>query len=361
MSNKDKDGLLADLRRRVQKIPPLSDEPEFLQSNETLLRYLKARDWDVDEAEKAVEGTVEYRRSTRPLQVECHWCHDRPGFHSMRQVGFDELGRPVIYSCFAQATTHKNKVDDCVRHVTYLIENAKLTMKPGISTWVFVIDCTGLTLPACNPKLGYGVTQIMASHYPERLGMVICINHNPVFQGIWKAIRVFLHSNTISKMKLIRSKDKVVQTFQRYFPEELTTWLIEEISLNKRHPLPGPQATFWEKPAAISAHDPRGCPSYVTRYIDPCVADKRRKNSSGQCDHRPHPNIVDSIQGTVKEVSLTPEELAEREVARCMVGKESSAHRSVEDGDQGGIDIDAEEIEIGEAFRIPKGAASLNM
>lgn len=216
-------------------------------------------------------------------------------------------------------------------------------------------------MSACNPKLGYGVTQIMASHYPERLGMVICINHNPVFQGIWKAIKVFLHSNTISKMKLIRSKDKVIQTFQRYFPEELTTWLLDEISLNKRHPLPGPQATFWEKPAAISAHDPRGCPSYVSRFIDAYEADKRRKNSPGQCNHRPHPNIVDFIQGTVKEVSLSPEELAEREAARSMGGKEQSSHLSAEDVEQTGIDIDAEEIEIGEAFRIPKGAASLNM
>ena len=68
-------------------------------------------------------------------------CYDVLFFQ--RQVGHDEAGRPVIYSNFAQAATHKNSVEDSVAHVTYLIENAKRTMSPGVSSWVFVIDCTG--------------------------------------------------------------------------------------------------------------------------------------------------------------------------------------------------------------------------
>lgn len=60
-----------------------------------------------------------------------------------RQVGFDEAGRPVIYSNFAQANLRHNTSEDTICHCTYLIENAKRTMPPGVSTWVFVIDCTG--------------------------------------------------------------------------------------------------------------------------------------------------------------------------------------------------------------------------
>jgi hypothetical protein len=60
-----------------------------------------------------------------------------------RQVGFDESGRPVIYSCFAQASNSRNTVEDSVTHSTYLIENAKKTMPLGVSTWVFIMDCSG--------------------------------------------------------------------------------------------------------------------------------------------------------------------------------------------------------------------------
>ena len=72
-----------------------------------------------------------------------------------------------------------------------------------------VYNTPGISLPAYNPRLGYGATQLLSDHYPERLGMVICINHNQVFHGVWKAIKIFLHPNTIAKMKLVRSKRKV--------------------------------------------------------------------------------------------------------------------------------------------------------
>ena len=54
-----------------------------------------------------------------------------------------------------------------------------------------------MTLPSCNPKLGYSVTQIMSTHYPERLGLAICVNHSPVFQ--------VLSTHNYSPIKLINS------------------------------------------------------------------------------------------------------------------------------------------------------------
>ena len=54
------------------------------------------------------------------------------------------LGRPVIYACFAQAAVSKLTVEDAIAHVTYLIENAKVTMPPGIPSWIFIFDCTGI-------------------------------------------------------------------------------------------------------------------------------------------------------------------------------------------------------------------------
>ena len=40
----------------------------------------------------------------------------------------------------------KLTVEDAIAHVTYLIENAKVTMPPGVPSWVFVFDCTGKKL-----------------------------------------------------------------------------------------------------------------------------------------------------------------------------------------------------------------------
>lgn len=156
-----------------------------------------------------------------------------------------------------------------------------------------------MTIQACNPKLGYGVTQVMANHYPERLGLVICVNHNPVFQGIWKAMKVFIHPNTSSKVKLVKSKSKVKQTFLEVFPSELTEWILEEMRQNKIKPLPSTQREFWNKPSDSGRHDPRGCFSYVEKYIDR----SEKENAAFEILHKGHPNIMDSIKGKVKKSS----------------------------------------------------------
>lgn len=298
---------ILELKERLEAIEPLEEEPDFFTSDETIVRYLKSRDWNINEAEKMLKESIEYRRKVKPQHIDCRWCHERPGCHSIRQVGFDEAGRPVIYSNFAQATLRHNTTEDSVCHCTYLIENAKRTMKPGVATWVFVIDCTGMTIQTCNPKLGHGVTQVMSNHYPERLALVICVNHSPIFHGIWKAMKIFIHPNTVSKVKLIKSKSKVKQTFQDLFPLELSNWLLEEMKLNKTHPLISTQKEFWNKPQDIMAHDPRGCPSYVDKYINTIG-----KSESCEKAHKPHPNIISSVL-EVKHVTSSPVELVPKQ------------------------------------------------
>ena len=49
----------------------------------SLQRFLVARDYRVDDAEKLLKATTEWRRDYRPHVVDCRWCHERPGFHCM--------------------------------------------------------------------------------------------------------------------------------------------------------------------------------------------------------------------------------------------------------------------------------------
>ncbi|XP_074645463.1 phosphatidylinositol transfer protein 3-like isoform X2 [Tubulanus polymorphus] len=337
--------LIAQLKDRVKDVKPLEDDVDFFRKEETLTRFLKAREWKLNDAESLLRATIDWRRENRPLQMDCRWCRERPGFHNMRQVGFDELGRPIIYACFAQAATHKNTVDDSIAHVTYLIENAKQTMKPGVTTWVFIIDCTGMTLPACNPRLGYGVTQIMSNFYPERLGLVICLNHSPVFQGVWNAIKVFLHPNTVAKMKLIRSKKKRMDVFNKYFSAEMVKWLSTEIKNNKQRPLATTQQEFWKGPISPMDHDPRGAPSYVAEYIDSFPMRMNRKGT-----HKPHPNIIDFYTGRLAELSRSPD------VRRRAGADQRDAAMANGDESDADDDADAPELEIDEEFQIPKDA-----
>jgi hypothetical protein len=197
-------------------------------------------------------------------------------------------------------------------------------MTGDVSTWVFIMDCTGMTLPACNPRVGYGITHAMATYYPERLGLVICIHHNPVFQGVWNAFKVFLDPNTVAKMQLLRKKSKFSKAFTEHFDAELSSWVMEEVKLNKKltkhRTSYNPQREFWKAPetptvdGAVGAaatkpsattHDPRGCPSYVKKYIDTFLSSSNKWQPGQQPIHHPHPNIVDELRGVIKQVDTT--------------------------------------------------------
>jgi len=45
-------------------------------------------------------GTV----ATTLSSVVCSFCEKKPGYHPMRLVGIDNIGRPVMYVAFSQAS-----------------------------------------------------------------------------------------------------------------------------------------------------------------------------------------------------------------------------------------------------------------
>uniref|UniRef100_A0A1I8H5Z4 Thioredoxin domain-containing protein n=1 Tax=Macrostomum lignano TaxID=282301 RepID=A0A1I8H5Z4_9PLAT len=273
--------LLADLRQRVAGEEPLPGE-DYFQDEVTLLRFLRAREWNLDAAEKQLRGAIDWRRSYKPLTAECRWCIEEPGYHS---------------------NAKSNNTEDSIAHCTFLIENAKRTMKPGVTTWVFVIDCTGITLPLCNPSLGSGVIGVFSNFYPEHLERIVCVNHSSLFHGVWSAIRVFIDPKTVKKMKFIKGKEKIQRKFGQMFGDELTRWLVDEIRLNKQEPMSEAQEKFWEGPMRPNQHDPRGCPSYVEQFVDPYfLRVKQLELQSGEEStagglYRLHPNIADQQLG----------------------------------------------------------------
>ncbi|CAH8615138.1 unnamed protein product [Schistosoma rodhaini] len=207
-----------------------------------------------------------------------------------RQVGFDREGRPLMYACFAQCQTLKNNPDDVVCHMVYLIEHARRSIQTSVNTLVFIIDCTGLTVACCNPKIGKKFVQTFADCYPETLYKFILINHSTFFHGIWKAIKVFIDPNTVKKVKLLR-KEKIIKIFNEMFTIDTVDWLLNEIKLNKNN-ITENQLKFWEPPKLNNKnqlHDPRGTNEYINNYIKPLIQRQQQYTQQQQQQQQQHP------------------------------------------------------------------------
>ena len=88
-------------------------------------------------------------------------------------------------------------MENCIRAMQHQ-HQVKLADKSGEAAvppyaperWVVILDCTGMTLSACNPRIASAVTSIIGDHYPERLGTVVTLNAGYLMRYAWSAIKV---------------------------------------------------------------------------------------------------------------------------------------------------------------------------
>ena len=137
--------LVPALRKLVADLP---DPDSHLARDEDVVRFLRARDNNLDGAHKMLRNHLLWRAKERPWRMHCTACERDGWHHALRQVGFDSCGRPVVYTCFDQCSDGKG-FDDGDKHMTYAIENAVKAMlhydaqrnRVGDGKWVWLLDC----------------------------------------------------------------------------------------------------------------------------------------------------------------------------------------------------------------------------
>nr|VZI10928.1 unnamed protein product [Spirometra erinaceieuropaei] len=71
------------LREKLADVELPEGESDLLKDDSMLWRYLKARNGNIDEAQKMIRKSIEWRRTYKPHTIDCQWCHERPGLHSL--------------------------------------------------------------------------------------------------------------------------------------------------------------------------------------------------------------------------------------------------------------------------------------
>ena len=134
-------------------IKGLGDTDGYAVDDKMLVRYLRARNWDVDGAVAQLTETLQWRSEYKPLEITCTYCRDErlstgntASYHSWRQIGHDKAGRAVTYSCISQGRTSGLVPEDCVMHAVYLFENMVPSLTLDAETYVWILDFTGITM-----------------------------------------------------------------------------------------------------------------------------------------------------------------------------------------------------------------------
>lgn len=210
---------------------------EALQS--CLLRFLRARNFDVGRAAAMLRKDLDWRKSVNPKLLmtrrpeEVTGCHaellQKYGSNTTHQ-GFDRQGRPVVFKNFGQYRIQKLLHDSSVEKLKLLHiaenENAmhlcgaqSVKLGQEITEVVYIIEAAGWDPMNLLSLSALSQAQFMATvdqdHYPERLATVIVINAPSVVYRFWQVIMKFVDVKTRNKVQIYAKREQWIPVLEK--------------------------------------------------------------------------------------------------------------------------------------------------
>ena len=216
----------------------IDEEDEYLK----LLRFLRARKYNVKNAFAMVKDDVRWRCENNRLQlrkesaVDVLACdiHKIYSYFPVWFQGHDKQLRPVSYRQFGKFEVWNvlklTTMERLVRFHAWESEQALRSMHAlsassgyNIETFVLVIDAAGWGLRLATSDAfafikGMAVTD--SDHYPERLGTMVIVNAPAVLSFAWRVIQGFLDPVTKEKIRILSCDPEEWQPVLRHYIDE---------------------------------------------------------------------------------------------------------------------------------------------
>ncbi|KAL0391975.1 UNVERIFIED_CONTAM: Phosphatidylinositol transfer protein PDR17 [Sesamum radiatum] len=197
---------------------PLSGRSLQYCTDACLKRYLEARNWNVDKSKKMLEETLRWRSSYKPEEIRWNEVAVEGETGKVFRANFhDRHGRSVLI--LRPGMQNTASLDNQIKHLVYLIENAILNLPEGQEQMAWLIDFTGWSLSNHVPiKSARETVNILQNHYPERLAVAFLYSPPRIFEAFWKIVKYFLDPKTFQKVKFVYPKNKdSVELMRSYF------------------------------------------------------------------------------------------------------------------------------------------------
>lgn len=264
------------------------DHPDAL-----LLRFLRARKWDVEKAlvmmistmhwrltEQhvdddivkvgelgALEQTKDERDATTKKNAEDFLTQLRMGKSYLH--GLDKEGRPM---CFVRVRLHRGgeqTEQSLERFTVYTIETARMLLRPPIDTATIVFDMTDFSMANMDYTPVKFMIKCFEANYPESLGAVLVYKAPWVFNAIWSIIRGWLDPVVAGKVHFTKTIDELAAFVPKsQIPTELGG--DEAWTYTYPEPVPGENDKMKDAPAreALETERKQIVANYEAQIVD---------------------------------------------------------------------------------------------
>ncbi|KAJ9153961.1 hypothetical protein P3X46_027346 [Hevea brasiliensis] len=187
--------------------------------NETLVRFLKAREWNVAKAHKMLVDCLQWRIQNEVDNILAKPIIPADLYRAIRDShlvglsGCTKKGLPVIAIGVGLSTFDKASVHYYVQSHIQMNEYRDRVIFPAatkkygrhISTCIKVLDMTGLKFSALNQiKLLTVISTIDDLNYPEKTETYYIVNAPYIFSACWKVVKPLLQERTRRKIQVLQ-------------------------------------------------------------------------------------------------------------------------------------------------------------
>ncbi|XP_046460797.1 SEC14-like protein 2 [Daphnia pulex] len=188
-------------------------------SDDYILKWLVARNFDLDQAEKMLRRSVEWRKANRIDGIVEQW--EPPmalvKYYPMGIIGADKFFCPLWVVSFGKGDwrgiLQSVSKRDYLRYISYMAEKSFAQMRKNslqtenpVTYQTFIIDMEGLSMRQMAYKpfrdVGFEGIQISEANYPESLRRVFIVNAPKVFTFVFNMVKPFLHPVTLDKISV---------------------------------------------------------------------------------------------------------------------------------------------------------------
>ncbi|RHZ58092.1 CRAL-TRIO domain-containing protein [Aspergillus thermomutatus] len=210
------------------------DNPDSL-----LLRFLRARKWDVKKALVMFISTIRWRLMDVKVDDDIMKNGEQ---HALKQSqssdptekkagedflmqmrlgksflhGVDKSGRPI---CVVRVRLHKagdQSQEALDRFTVYTIESARMLLAPPVETACIIFDMTDFSLANMDYSPVKFMIKCFEANYPESLGVVLIHKAPWIFSGIWNIIKGWLDPVVAAKIQFTKN----VKDLEEFIPRD---------------------------------------------------------------------------------------------------------------------------------------------
>ncbi|KXT03763.1 hypothetical protein AC578_721 [Pseudocercospora eumusae] len=234
----DKHGQTKDYEKALQSLTPEQlkdalwsmskhDDPDAL-----LLRFLRARKWDVQAALIMLVATMHWRSQEVHLDDDImpngergalEWskssnpAEQKEGEDFLAQL---RMGKSFIHGCdndgrpcsFVRVRLHHGgdqTEKSLERFTVWTIETARMMLRPPVDTATIVFDMTDFSLANMDYTPVKFIIKCFEANYPESLGAILIYKAPWIFNQIWRIIRGWLDPVVASKVHFVANIDEL--------------------------------------------------------------------------------------------------------------------------------------------------------